>query len=148
MQELLGGNDVLDQILPVPIYDVEVAAGYGRAPLDEGAIGSWPLPRAWAIEQFGDNADLRMLRVSGDSQEPELRNGDAVIINKRQNRLATGMHVVRLDDTLMIKRIQLEGRVVRLVSNNKTYPDVAVDLRDDQHRFEIIGKAVWAGKLL
>jgi len=136
------------QAIEVPVYDVDVAAGYGRTPLESDPVGYWPIPVQWIVDHLGGDPNLNIVRVSGDSQEPELRNGDMVMIDRRQNRIAAGLHVVRLDDTLMIKRIQLEGRIVRLVSNNKTYPDVPVDMQVDQDRFEIIGRAVWAGKLL
>lgn len=89
-----------------------------------------------------------MLPVSGDSQEPELSDGDMVVVDAGSTKLREGMHVVRLDDDLLIKRIQIEGRTIRLVSNNKAYGDTVIDLQADRERFDIVGKAVWAGKLL
>ena len=130
----------------VPMYDIDVAAGPGRFLTSEAAIGTWPFPRQWVERQFGRNADLALLRVSGDSQEPVLRDGDAVMIDLDVRR-REGMAVVRLDEALLIKRVQIEGRIVRLVSHNPAYSDVLVELADDD-RFEVIGRAVWAGKLL
>lgn len=145
---LTGGGGDNAAAFSVPLYDVEVAAGHGRVPLQDAPIGHWPFPRDWIAEHFGEGAKLKMVRVSGDSQEPELRDGDSVMIDSTATRLSAGMHVVRLDDALLIKRLQLEGRIVRLVSNNRAYSDIEVDIAVDADRFEIMGKAVWAGKLL
>lgn len=133
-------------IVEVPIYDIDVAAGPGRFLDAEAVIGTWPFPRAWIEQRFGRDADLALVRVSGDSQEPELRDGDSVMLDLNVRR-REGMSVVRLDDALLIKRLQLEGRTVRLGSNNAAYQDIVVDLADEG-RFDVIGKAVWAGKLL
>lgn len=145
---ILNGDSSAAATLMVDVYDVEAAAGHGRHPFQDAPIGRWPFPKDWTEEKFGESARLKMLRVSGDSQEPELSDGDSIIIDQSQNRLTAGMHVVRLDDTLLIKRVQPEGRFVRLVSNNKAYRDVEIDLQADADRFEVIGRAVWAGKLL
>lgn len=130
----------------VKMYDIEVAAGPGRYLTSEAEIGTWPFPRAWIEQKFGRDADLALLRVSGDSQEPELRDGDSVMIDLNVKR-REGMSVVRLDDALLIKRVQMEGRTVRLGSNNPAYQDIVVDLADEG-RFEVIGGAVWSAKLL
>lgn len=146
---LEGPTAATSSIVEVPIYPIDVAAGPGRLPFDEvEPIGSWPFPRDWLFRQFGDDAVLRIVRVVGDSQVPELFDGDMVMIDLKANRLREGMHVVRLGETLMIKRIQLEGATVRLKSANQSYSDVVVNLAAEQDEFAVIGKAGWAGKLL
>lgn len=133
----------------VPEYDVEVAAGHGRFNFDEQPpIQYWLFPAGWLSEHFGNDANLKLVRVSGDSQEPELRPRDAVMIDTNATKVREGMAVVRLDEALLIKRLQIEGRTIKLVSNNKAYDDVKIDLQADHDRFAIVGRAVWAGKLL
>lgn len=133
----------------VDVFDLEVAAGHGRKPLDEEPVGQWPLPADWVAQKFGDSAQLKIARVAGDSQEPELNNGDLVIFDTAtRGKLREGMHVVRIDDTLLVKRIQLEGRTVRLISANKLYDDIKIDIEADRERFEVIGRAGGAIKVL
>lgn len=144
---ILHGRERSD-LRMVDVYDIEVAAGYGRTALDEQPIGSWPLPEEWVSQRVGEHAQLMMVKVSGDSQEPDLRAGDALIVDRAQDKLRPGLHVVRLDDTLLVKRIQLEGRIVRLVSSNKVYNDVTVDIATDAERFKVIGRAIGAIKAL
>lgn len=147
----------LDAILPpessdpqwyeVPVASIQVAAGTGVYPLDETIMDKWPFPRRW-LETLGPLAALRVVHVVGDSQEPVLRDGDAVIIDTTPTTGADGMHVVRLDDALMIKRVQIEGARIRLKSHNVEYDDIVVDMPADRDRFAVIGRAVASVKAL
>ena len=145
---LLGEQAYADRIVEVPITEIEVSAGPGRfAPEQEGGE-RWPLPRDFVEQHFGEDAQLRVVTVRGDSQEPDLRDGDQVVVNLSATTLAEGLHVVRLDEALMLKRVQVEGARVRLLSRNPAYEDIMVDLNADQHRFAIVAKAGWAVKRL
>lgn len=147
--EAILGDPTADQgeTVEVPIADIHVAAGSGRFALDEAIVATWPFPRRW-IEENWPRAELRVVYVSGDSQEPVLRDGDPVLIDVRPTRGADGMHVVRLDDALMIKRVQFEGSQVKLKSHNPNYDDIIVNLASDLDRFAIVGRAVAAVKSL
>ncbi|MET3436342.1 S24 family peptidase [Sphingomonas sp. 1185] len=150
VEYLLGtGDDV--QVVSVPIHDVQVAAGAGKITDRLGTpVGKWAFDRQWYEANFVGIGQIILVRVSGDSQEPELSNGDLVAVEIDRPKLREGMHVVRLDDMLIIKRIQMEGRQVRLVSRNPLYDPVIVDLNepDIDSRFEVIGRAIWASKML
>ena len=147
---LHGEQQPAEGIVEVPIYDVEVAAGSGRVPLGEEPIGAWPFPRDFIARFAG--ADLALVRVAGDSQEPELRDGDMVMIDRAEARLRDGMAVVRLDDRLLIKRVQVQGATVLLRSANSAYADIPVEVFKGAGAqdvdFAVVGRAVWAGKLL
>lgn len=146
---LVGEEAAAGSVVHVGIFDVEVAAGAGRVSLEpEDAVGFWPLPRDWVERHFGTGADLRIARVAGDSQEPELRDGDLVVFDLAQTRLRDGMHVVRLGDTLLLKRVQVEGARVRLKSRNPDYDDIIVDIVAERDAFQVIGRAGGAVKLL
>lgn len=147
IEAIVGDADQGGAFVEVPIADIHVAAGSGRFALDEATIGSWPFPRAW-IEANWPRTKLRVVYVSGDSQEPVLRDGDAVLVDVSPTVGSDGMHVIRLDDALLIKRLQVEGAQFRLKSHNPAYDDIVVDMRADQDRFAIIGRAVAAVKAL
>lgn len=128
----------------VPEYDIEVAAGAGRFAFErEQPIGHWPFPPAW-LAQFGDPRDLKLVSVVGDSQEPEFGDGDRVLVDTSSTRPRDGMHVVRRDDTLLVKRLQVQGSTILLKSANALYGDIVVDLRHDEDQFEVIGRVVGA----
>lgn len=124
----------------VEIYDVDVAAGPGRMPLGEQPVGSWPWPRDWLARRSTPTSRWAMVRVAGDSQEPELRDGDLVMIDLAETRLRDGLAVVRREDRLMLKRLAVEGATVRLMSANPRYEDVIVSLAEESD-FAVIGRA-------
>ncbi len=149
VEVLTGGSSDEAGVFHVPVADIRVSAGPGALASDhERRLGEWPFPRDWIEREFRYPAKLRLVKVSGDSQEPELRDGDSVLVDLSRNQLAEGMHIVRLDDVLMIKRVQLEGARVRLKSANDRYDDIVVDLPSAADTFAVIGRAVWAGKSL
>lgn len=135
-------------IVEVPVYDIEVAAGSGRFLSEEAAIGTWPFPREWIERMFGRDAELAIVKVVGDSQEPELRSGDSLMIDLRRRSGSDGMHVVRVDDALLVKRVQAEGGAMRLGSYNPAYADIVIPREEADARLAVIGRAVWAGKTL
>ncbi|MDQ1229290.1 LexA family transcriptional regulator [Sphingomonas sp. SORGH_AS_0879] len=135
----------------VPVHDVQVAAGAGRL-IDRlpPPIYHWTFSRDWMEANLKGVGQLVMVEVSGSSQEPELSDGDLVAVDLDQSRLREGLFVVRLDDLLVIKHIQVDGRIVRLMSRNPLYDPVEIDLHEPgiDERFEVVGRAVWASKML
>ena len=77
--------------------------------------------------------------------EPLLREGDEVLVDLRQQPFRDGIHVVRLDDTLLVKRVASQGGGrFSLLSQNLAYPPIAVAAED----FAVIGRVVWkSGRL-
>lgn len=136
------------ELVDIPVIDIEASAGDGTE-FSDAVVGEYVgLPRIWLHRQFGGIAGLKLVRVKGDSMEPDLRDGDWALIDENQCDLRDGIHVVRLDDHLMIKRVQVQGRVVRLVSSNPVYGPIDVDLAREGDRFKIIGRCRWAGKMM
>lgn len=144
-------GDGASAIVSVPVHDVQVAAGAGRiADRLPPPIYHWTFSREWMEANLRGVGQLVMVEVSGSSQEPELSDGDLVAVDLDQSRLREGLYVVRLDDLLVIKHIQVDGRIVRLVSRNPLYDPVEIDMHEPgiDERFEVVGRAVWASKML
>lgn len=134
--------------IEVPVFELEVAAGDGRSVLDEAPIGQWPLSIDWVADHVGAEPNLIVVKVRGDSQQPILADGDWLIVDRSQARLGAGLAVVRVDDILKVKRIELRGRTIALTSANPTWQTEELDREADQHRFEVIGRAVAAFRTL
>lgn len=136
-----------EDLVRIPLQDVSLAAGAGAEALDRPSHqADLVFPREWLTRSFGRIDGLRLLRVSGDSMEPELGDGDWAMIDRNRVELRDGIHGVRLDDSLLVKRVQVEGRMVRLVSSNGRYEPILVDLQEDADRFDVIGRVVWSAK--
>lgn len=126
----------------VPRLDLGASAGPGAVPQDEAAFDAFRFSRRWLAEQGLESAELSAIRVEGDSMEPLLNDGDEILIDRRPLPFRDGIHVVRVGDTLMVKRVANAGpgRVV-LLSQNLAYPPVEVTAEE----VAIIGRVVWKG---
>lgn len=131
------------------LHDVEASAGDGSlVPVAQMDHASIRFPEAWLRENFGQVAGLRLLKVKGDSQEPDLRDGDWIMIDIQRATLENGLFVLTLDEMLMVKRVQLEGAAIALTSRNEVYQPVRIDKREYDERVRLIGRVVWTGKML
>ncbi|MEE4199261.1 LexA family transcriptional regulator [Erythrobacter sp.] len=138
-----GSSDSANaDFLAVPRLTIEASAGPGAFGAEEISYDTFRFSRRWLKEQGLDGAQLSAIAVKGDSMEPLLADGDEILIDRTPRPFRDGVHVVRFDDTLMVKRIA-RGAAGRfsLLSQNMAYPpiDVAAD------EIEIIGRVVWKG---
>ncbi|MFB0613299.1 LexA family transcriptional regulator [Aurantiacibacter poecillastricola] len=124
----------------VPRLAVDASAGPGAANGEEQVFDAFRFSRRWLAEQGLDGAELSAIRVVGDSMEPLLREGDEVLVDCREQPFRDGVHVVRLDEVLLVKRVASKGGGrFALLSQNQAYPPIDVDGGD----FDIIGRVVW-----
>ncbi len=132
------GGDWLD----VPRIDLGASAGPGRVAGGEAAFDTFRFSRRWLEEQGLARADLSAIRVEGDSMEPLLNDGDEILVDRSPRPFRDGIHVVRLGDTIMVKRVASAGAGrVALLSQNFAYPPVEVGADE----VVIIGRVVWKG---
>lgn len=146
---LVFGAQATGPIVEVPVYDVEVAAGAGRVIETLGEpIFYWAFPKTWAEANLANVDKLKMFYVVGDSQEPELSRDDIVAVDTSATQVREGLYVVRHFDQLLVKRLQRTGDVINLLSRSDDYPPVPVSIAEVGHTFEVVGRAVWASKML
>ncbi|MDG2003879.1 MAG: S24 family peptidase [Novosphingobium sp.] len=141
----LDGGTPRGSWVDVPRLALGASAGPGAHADGEEAIGAFRFSRPWLREQGFESAMLSAIAVTGDSMEPTLRDGDEILVDRSQRPLREGIHVVRLDDTLLVKRIETgqPGRIA-LLSDNQAYRPIEVEPGDVQ----VIGRVVWkSGRL-
>ena len=125
---------------------VEASAGPGAAGVEFAAeTARWHLPESM-IRFEGDARPeaLRILRVRGNSMEPEMRDGDRLVVDTSRRVPATGELFVLWDGNgLVVKRVEaMHGNGpprLRLLSANPDYAPYAC-FAEDVH---IVGKVVW-----
>lgn len=126
----------------VPRLDLGASAGPGRVAGGEAAFDTFRFSRRWLEEQGLAGAQLSAIRVEGDSMEPLLNEGDEILVDRAPRAFRDGIHVVRLGETLMVKRVARAGAGrVALLSQNLAYPPVEVAAEE----VTIIGRVVWKG---
>lgn len=150
-ETLLGGpakEVVKSSIHLIPKLAVGASAGAGAINDRETLAGQIGFDEKWLRKQGLDPARLSLIRVEGESMSPTLNDGDDIMVDDRAatTALRDGVHVIRLDDMLMVKRIAVgpHGRL-SVLSDNPAYPGWP-DL--DGASVTIIGRVVWAGRRL
>lgn len=78
--------------------------------------------------RFVKHGELFALRVQGDSMEPDLRNGDIVIIEKQEFVENGDVAVVRVNgEDVTLKRVKLTNKGLMLIPSNPAYDPVFFD---------------------
>ncbi|ODS24203.1 hypothetical protein AB835_04805 [Candidatus Endobugula sertula] len=133
-------------LVQIPQYEADLSAGVGAYPADhELAIGSRPFSAEWLKKKGLKPANLKLLRVLGDSMEPLLKDKDMVMIDTSRTTPTEVMpFAIRLDGELFVKSIQRQGGGnLLLVSKNSTYRDIVIDSNHPPDSFSVIGAVVW-----
>ena len=135
-------SGVLAEWVEVPRLDIGASAGPGALPDAETPFDAFRFSKRWLTEQGLEGAQLSAITVEGDSMEPLLRDGDEILVDRAPRAFRDGVHVVRLGDTIMVKRVASQGAGrLALLSQNLAYPPVEVSADE----VEIIGRVVWKG---
>jgi Peptidase S24-like len=141
------GRRAAADLIRIPRLAVRASAGPGALDPDEFDAGSIGLTPAFLRTLCSDPAQLSMIKVTGDSMEPTLGDGDDILVDRSDaaDRLRDGIYVLRLDDALNVKRIAMppEGRRFTVQSDNPAYPSWP---DCDPARVDIIGRVVWVGR--
>ena len=135
----------LGEWVEVPRLPVEASAGPGAMAAGETPFDAFRFSRKWLREHGLEASKLSAVRVSGDSMEPLLREGDDLLVDMSGKPFRDGIYVVRLDDSLLVKRVTSQGGGrFSLLSQNLSYPPLAVQADE----IELVGRVVWkSGRL-
>ncbi|MBF1282659.1 MAG: helix-turn-helix transcriptional regulator, partial [Neisseria sp.] len=146
--DTLGNPVDIDEFVFVPRYDIQAAAGHGQLVGDEQPMFAMAFRRYW-IENYvtRDIKNLSVISVKGDSMEGVLNDGDTILINHGQTTPRDGLYVLRLNENLLVKRLQLiPGGIVNVISANEAYPTFEIDLKNPTDDVAIIGRVEWFGR--
>ena len=126
-----------DKIVPLrrslPLYDLPTSAGPGVF-MDGDSFEMIEIP-----DEVPQEADF-VLRVSGDSMEPTLSNGELIYVH-RQEELDNGdIGVFFLDGNAYVKEYHTDKKGVSLMSHNNKY--MPIPLKKNENAM-IYGKVVY-----
>lgn len=134
-----------DEYAYVPLYNVEASAGYGSYVESEEVASHLAFRRDWLHNEVHANpAHLHLIYVRGDSMEPALTSGEVVMVDTSAatESVRDGIHVIQMDGSVMIKRLQrLPGNRVKVTSDNDLYTPFEASLNNNE--IQIIGRVVW-----
>ena len=137
------GGPVRAPEVQVPRLDVAAAAGAGALADDRPAEATVRFDPAFLRSAGISARALAMIAVQGDSMLPTLEHGDTILVDTDDRRGGPGIHVLRLDGALVVKRIARTGEGVRLLSDNPAFDPVVIGPAD---RLDIVGRVVWLSR--
>lgn len=133
----------------VPEFDVHASAGNGFFNDLESVVAMRPFDESYIRGELGIQHDeIALIKVIGRSMEPDLRSRDTTLVDLQDRDVLTeGIHILRLDGALLIKKVQrLPGRVLRVSSSNPSFESFDIHGNDDADRdFAVLGRVRWAG---
>lgn len=115
----------------LPFYDMPVSAGTGVFLDSDNYELVETGPEVPAQTNF-------LLRVSGDSMEPKLQDGDVLYVKQQPSVEDGEIGVFYLDGNAYVKKMQHKGRTCYLISLNSNYAPIKVECED----FKCYGKVL------
>jgi peptidase S24-like protein len=123
------------------LYEVKVteklAAGLGYSYQENNEVFS-----VYTDEDNLPNYDIASF-ITGDSMEPRYHDGDVALIQSGYDNTHGGIYAVDYDGKSFFKKVYFEGDYIRLVSLNKKYSDIIINLPVEPDTYlNIVGKVV------
>ncbi|WP_225008728.1 MULTISPECIES: S24 family peptidase [Novosphingobium] len=141
-QPLRPAAAVLAEWADIPRLPLGASAGPGAMAGEEIPSGRLRFSNRWLKGQGLEPANLSVIEVEGDSMEPTLRDGDEILVDRSPRPMRAGVHVIRLDDVLLVKRLETgPAGTIRVISDNPAYPRMERAVSE----VEIVGRVVWKG---
>jgi len=132
-----------DAFAYIPKVQARLCAGGGSFEVEEGVEGYYSFRQAWLAGK-GSADKMVLLDVFGNSMEPELKDGDTVLIDQaRTDIIAGAVYAVGIDDTIMVKRIEKHPNSLVLLSDNTRYVPISLE-REEMGGVRILGKVIWS----
>lgn len=126
----------------IPKVKARLCAGDGSFEVGSEIESFFSFQAAW-LQRKGAAAHMVLMDVFGNSMEPEIRDGDTVLIDKSQKDILAGaVYAVGIEDTIMVKRLEKHPQTLVLISDNKSYAPIHLK-KEDMNSVRIIGKVVW-----
>lgn len=148
--DTLGNPVNIDEFVFIPHYGVQAAAGQGYLVEEETPRFSVAFRRYW-IENYitRDIQKLSVISVRGDSMAGMLNDGDTILINHSHTVPRDGLYVLRINNNLLVKRLQLmPAGMINVISANEAYPTFEINLNNMTDDVAIIGRVEWFGRTI
>lgn len=143
------GGDGFDSAQEAWVEDVEVSVSAGRGKLLPEFVSTKYKQRyrlSWFREKRVSPEHVRTMRVTGDSMERTLFDGDKIAVDFSAVNLLNGkVYVVAIGEEVRVKRLfrMADGRV-RIASDNQDkieYPDEFISV-EESDSFAVLGRVI------
>ena len=130
-------------IISIPYYpEVSAAAGSGALVYDENTVKNIKISSAIINIKTGDN--VCFINATGNSMQPVIDDRDLLLVDlSNKDFIDEGIYVVRLENTLLVKRLQKIPNGIVLISDNPQYEKIILNSDNfNENDAAIIGKVI------
>ena len=142
-------EDADDRLVLVPMVEARLSAGGGSFETSAEYVRHYAF-RYDFLKRKGTPSKMVLLRVSGDSMQPDILNSDVVLIDQSQNEPKPGhMYAIGVEDMVYLKTVDAVPGKIILSSTNTEYTPIEIATNDHTDSLvRIIGRAIWVGREL
>lgn len=138
-----------DGMTPVPVFQVRASAGNGLAVLSQAVDDWFSVPQDFLTRLVGQGARVGAMQAVGDSMEPNIRDGDLMLVRFDISRIREdGVYVVSYDGEIRVKRLTVNMGEVVLSSDNPRYKDQRIARAEADERLIVHGMVFWTGGVI
>ncbi|NLD37582.1 MAG: transcriptional regulator [Desulfatiglans sp.] len=138
----LSQDNFHDKFVEVPKVVARLSAGHGSFETEPEHKEFYSFRKDW-LSKKGNAKEMVLMDIVGNSMEPELKEGDTVLIDQSQKAILAGaIYAAGLEDTIMVKRVEKRPNKLVLISENSNYQDIVFE-GEEMNSVRIIGKVIW-----
>lgn len=134
-------------LIMIPMVEARLSAGTGSLETSGEIERSYAF-RSDFLRRKGNPKNMVLMRVDGDSMQPEIMNKDVVLLDQSKTNIRAGqIFAVGFEEAIYLKKIDtLPGKII-LKSTNPAYPPVEIQVGEQEgDAFRIIGQVIWCGR--
>jgi phage repressor protein C with HTH and peptisase S24 domain len=140
-----NADEIETEFMNIPKVKARLSAGGGSFEVGSEIEGYYAFQQDW-LRKKGEPKRMVLMDIFGNSMEPELKDGDTVLIDESQKGIIAGaLYAVGVDDTIMVKRVEKHPNTLVLRSDNHNYSPIYLQ-GSESNSVRIIGKVVWVGR--
>ncbi len=136
----------------VRVAEPALSAGTGTVVESEEMREQYAFRRDWLRRAASSIGNCILFFVNGDSMAPALEHNDLVLVDMGRTKPRPGRIFAiastdgAADGIVQVKRIEVIGNTVKIISDNPDYR--AYDIDGELSNFRVIGQVIWLGREL
>ncbi len=143
----LGPIEKGPSLFLVPLVEAHLSAGGGSFEVSDQIERHYAFHYDF-LRRKGNPEKMVLMRVTGDSMSPDIKDGDLVLIDQDQRQLRAGkVYAVGVEDMVYLKTVNAQPKQIILSSNNPLYSPIVLETGEHfENLVRIIGRAIWIGR--
>lgn len=145
LKKIQNTNNIDNEILMISMVEARLLTGTDSFEASATAERHYAFCQNF-LRGKGQINHMVLMRVTGDSMSPEIRQGDTVLIDQSQKELNPGqIYAVGIEGLVYLKRIDTRpGKLILHSINAAEYPPFEIDLAEQGNAVRILGRCIWS----